>query len=225
MFGDVLIGKQGEVNTAEALKDKVVGVYFSAQWYARRSEATSIAAQHDTLFISLSRAHTHVHNPCTLSLSWFVVASFYFIFVHFVVSVETTSNRRSFEPSAHLISLHRCPPCSRFTPKLAQIYKDLKVLYKEECPPPLLSTSTSTGIPCGIYMWIVFFFWLLFHQCVDEGFSTLQPSQCTLPSLHTSYKVPGTRYPVGFSCTSRSRLCFVLFSLILIFSVAANTHK
>lgn len=51
MFGDVLVGKDGEVNTAEALKDKVVGVYFSAHW---------------------------------------------------------------------------CPPCRGFTPKLAEIYKDLK---------------------------------------------------------------------------------------------------
>lgn len=51
MFGDTLVGKEGEVNTAEVLDGKVVGVYFSAHW---------------------------------------------------------------------------CPPCRGFTPRLAQIYEDLK---------------------------------------------------------------------------------------------------
>jgi hypothetical protein len=38
MFGDTLVGKDGEVvNTVDALKDKVVGVYFSAHWYAQSS--------------------------------------------------------------------------------------------------------------------------------------------------------------------------------------------
>ena len=32
MFGDTLVGKSGNVNTAEALAGKVVGIYFSAHW-------------------------------------------------------------------------------------------------------------------------------------------------------------------------------------------------
>lgn len=45
MFGDVLVGKDGaEVNTADALKDKIVGVYFSAHWCVHHAAAAGISS-------------------------------------------------------------------------------------------------------------------------------------------------------------------------------------
>ena len=89
------------MKTEDALKDKIVGVYFSAHWCVPNPGLRGVA-----------RACRH---PRIVSTSLGTRAA-----PEHIVSDRLTTRAR---PS---LRSRRCPPCRQFTPIFGEIYKELK---------------------------------------------------------------------------------------------------
>lgn len=101
LLGDTVVDNTGGSHDVGELKDKIVGLYFSAHWYVYE------------LACGVTWRKANLESTCVSV----------FFRMHDLASTPTHSILST-------RNMNRCPPCRQFTPVLASIYNELQTMNK-----------------------------------------------------------------------------------------------